>query len=121
MDELLYGEVIEKLRKAAETGVLPQTIVDKTVLQEAIDAIEALNQDVDEWLHIFAMYNKRENRSKYIDWWRKQNGESDLTYPDADEVYRDFWEVMSDLRSVCEGPNMFQLVMLHDKWGFGDG
>lgn len=96
MSELIHGEVVEKLRKAMEMFELPgaTVIVDKAVLKEAIDAIEDLNTDVDEWIRIFDMLNDRENRHKYLDWWRKQNDQSDLAYPDGDQIYKDFWHLM---------------------------
>lgn len=125
MAELLHGEVVEKLRKALEMGdapVLPgfSVIVNKTLLKEAIEAIEDLNADVKTWERIFDMLNDRENRHHYLEWWRKRYGESDLAYPDGDQIYKDFWEIMHDLRSVCSEPNMFELVFLNDKWGFRD-
>ena len=29
--------------------------------------------------------------AKWLDYWRKENGESNLTYPDAKEIYLAYW------------------------------
>ena len=54
--------------------------------------IAELEQDIDEWIRIFAVLNDRENRHKWLDYWREKEGKSDLWYPDGDQVYKDFWE-----------------------------
>jgi hypothetical protein len=57
----------------------------------AADRLEDLQESVDTWMATFDMLNDRENRHHYLDYWREKNGESNLTYPDGDEVYKDFF------------------------------
>ena len=66
----------------------------------AADRIEELIADVNEWIAIFDMLNDRENRHKYLDWWRKRYRESDLAYPDGDQIYKDFWWLMRIARKM---------------------
>ena len=113
-------ELVTALRTAIVCFEIPNNgvLINKELLSSAADKIEELREAVDEWGQIFDMLNDRENRHRYLDWWRNRYGEDELTYPDGDEIYRDFWNVMDDLRSVCREPNAFQLLLLQDKWGF---
>ena len=63
----------------------------------AADRLEDLQEDVDGWVASYDMLNKRVGRRAYMDYWREKNGESNLTYPDADEVYMDFFALKSEL------------------------
>lgn len=58
--------------------------------------IRDLEEQVDEWIRIFDVLNDRENRHKWLDYWREKEGKSDLWYPDGDQVYKDFWELKSE-------------------------
>lgn len=63
----------------------------------AADRLEDLQESVDIWMATFDMLNDRENRHHYLDYWREKNGESELTYPDGDQVYKDFFAVKAEL------------------------
>lgn len=61
---------------------------------EGVDGrILELEEQLEEWIHIFDVLNDRENRHKWLDYWRKKEGKGDLWYPDGDQVYKDFWEL----------------------------
>ena len=85
------AEMVERLRKRAMVGRME--VRDKLLVLKAADMLEDLRQDVDEWIACFDMLNDRENRHKYLDYWREKNGEDELCYPDGDEVYKDFFEM----------------------------
>lgn len=75
------------------------------LLNEAADRIEELEGQVEEFDTILDIFNRREGRKKYLEYWRKKNGKSDLSHPDADEVYKDFFEQLQhevDLRETIE-------------------
>ena len=74
-------ELIKKLREQ-----------NTELCNKAAETILELEQDIDEWIRIFDVLNDRENRHKYLDYWRKKAGKDDLWYPDGDQVYKDFWE-----------------------------
>lgn len=63
----------------------------------AADRLEELQEDVDQWVASYDMLNKRVGRHAYIDYWREKNGKDSLWYPDADEVYMDFFALKSEL------------------------
>lgn len=67
---------------------------------EAADAIEDWMEIANEWVRVFDMLNDRENRHHYLEYWRKENGASDLAYPDGDQIYKDFWELKNELDSL---------------------
>ena len=79
--------------------------------------IEELIAVADDWKRIFDMLNDRENRHHYLEWWRKHYNYDDLTYPDGDQIYKDFWSVMADLQTVCLNPDADRDEIL-TKWGF---
>lgn len=62
--------------------------------------ISFLEEEIAEYKRIFDMLNDRENRHKYLDWWRKRYSESDLAYPDGDQIYKDFWHLMDISRKM---------------------
>lgn len=63
----------------------------------AADRLEDMQESVNTWMATFDMLNDRENRHHYLDYWREKNGESDLTYPDGDQVYKDFFAMKAEL------------------------
>lgn len=87
------ADVIKSLRWLSEELRDEKRGVEADMCAVAADRLESLNEDVDEWVAIFDMMNNRENRHRYLDWWREKNGESELTYPDGDEPYKDFFEM----------------------------
>lgn len=70
--------------------------LDSYMLTQAADRLEQREQDVEEWIRIFDILNDRENRHHYLEYWREQNGENDLTYPDGDQIYKDFFAMKDD-------------------------
>ena len=64
-----------------------------------IEELQELVADMDRILH---MFDKREGRNRYLKYWRKKNGKSDLTYPDGDEVYKEFWELKDSFERIIE-------------------
>lgn len=84
--------IIERLRNCAEKRVFS---VD--LLTRAADRIEELEELVEDQNRVWSMFNNRRGRKRYIEYWRKKNGRNNLTYPDADEVYKEFWELKDGL------------------------
>ena len=84
--------------------------------------IEELEESLAEWEHIFDMLNDRENRHKYVDWWRKRNGKDELTYPDGDEIYKDFWHLMriAEKMHLWIFHNTFDEQKAYDECGLTD-
>lgn len=68
----------------------------------AADRLEDLQESVNTWMATFDMLNDRENRHHYLDYWRAKNGESDLTYPDGDQVYKDFFATKAVAEKLAE-------------------
>jgi predicted CopG family antitoxin len=89
--------IVERLRNCAEKRVFSVGL-----LTDAADRIEELEELVEDQIRIRAMFNNRKGRKRYIDYWRKKNGKSDLTYPDADEVYQEFWELKDSFGRIIE-------------------
>ncbi len=85
------AELVERLNTRAMVGRME--VRDKQLMLKAAEMLEDLRQDVDEWIACFDMLNDRENRHKYLDYWREKNGKDELWYPDGDEVYKDFFEM----------------------------
>lgn len=65
-------------------------------LEQAANRLEEQQQSIEEWIQIFDILNDRENRHHYLEYWREQNGENDLTYPDGDQIYKDFFAMKDD-------------------------
>lgn len=68
----------------------------------AADRLEELQEDVDGWIAGFDMLNNRENRRRYLDYWREKNGFDSLWYPDGDEVYADFFAMKALADELAE-------------------
>lgn len=83
----MYSDLIERLRDAGED------CGTNNIFMEAADAIEGLVENVEVMDAILNIFNERENRKKYLKYWRAKNNKSDLSYPDGDEVYREFFEL----------------------------
>lgn len=80
----------------------------------AADRLEDLQESVNTWMATFDMLNDRENRHHYLDYWREKNGESNLTYPDGDQVYKDFFAMMADRDHLLKaGAAMHTWIFLH--------
>lgn len=79
----------------------------------AATRIEELSQSVDEWIQIFDILNDRENRHHYLEYWRQQNGESDLAYPDGDQIYKDFFAMKDDRDHLLKIAKKMHLWMFH--------
>lgn len=83
-------------------------------ITEAADRLEDLKQRVADWMQIFDILNDRENRHHYLEYWRAKNGESDLSYPDGDEIYKDFFAMMADRDHLLEiAEKMHEWIFLH--------
>ena len=65
-------------------------------LAQCANRLEEQEQSIEEWMQIFDILNDRENRHHYLEYWREKNGESDLAYPDGDQIYKDFFAMMAD-------------------------
>ena len=59
---------------------------------EAAAVIAALAYEVEDLERILCLMKSRKGYVRYVEYWRKKKGKSDLCYPDGDQVYRDFWE-----------------------------
>lgn len=86
-------ELIAELRDGMASASLILAVADR---------LESLEEDVNEWMITFDMLNDRENRSGYLTWWREKNGEDELTYPDSDEVYKDFFAMKAKVEELTE-------------------
>jgi hypothetical protein len=84
----MYSDLVERLRDAGED------CGTNNIFVEAAEAIEGLDGYVKELNIILDIFNERENRKKYLKYWRAKNNKSDLSYPDGDEVYREFFELL---------------------------
>jgi hypothetical protein len=84
----MYSDLVKRLRDAGED------CGTNNIFVEAADAIEGLDGYVKELNIILDIFNERENRKKYLKYWRAKNNKSDLSYPDGDEVYREFFELL---------------------------
>lgn len=80
----------------------------------AATRIEELRQSVDEWIRIFDILNDRENRHHYPEYWREQNGENDLTYPDGDQIYKDFFAMKDDRDHLLKIAKKMHLWIFHN-------
>ena len=85
--------LVEKLRLIALS--VEGSLLEK-LLSDAADRIEDLDNNVDEWVKTFDMLNDRENRYHYLEYWREKTGKGDLWYPDGDQIYKDFWNLMHE-------------------------
>lgn len=78
------------------------------------ERLEEQEQSIEDWVQIFDILNDRENRHHYLEYWREQNGESDLTYPDGDQIYKDFFAMMADRDHLLEiAEKMHEWIFLH--------
>ena len=91
------NELIEHLRIMGRTDDR-----DPNYYLLAADRLEDLQESVNIWMATFDMLNDRENRHHYLDYWREKNGESDLTYPDGDEIYKDFFAMKAVAEKLVE-------------------
>ncbi len=79
---------------------------DADLLKIAADRIEDLQETVDVFIFAQDLLRKRKGYKRYLEYWRKKNGKSDLCYPDGDQVYKDFWEMKErceDLEMIVAG------------------
>jgi hypothetical protein len=94
MEEFVESKVlVEKLRLIALS--MKGSLLEK-LLSDAADRIEDLNDNANEWVQTFDMLNDRENRYHYLEYWREKTGKGDLWYPDGDQIYKDFWNLMHE-------------------------
>lgn len=84
------------------------------MMRKAADRLEEQEQSIEEWIQIFDILNDRENRHHYLEYWREQNGESDLTYPDGDQIYKDFFAMKADRDHLLKIAKKMHLWIFHN-------
>ena len=83
-------------------------------LEQCADRLEDQEQSIMVWMRAFDILNDRENRHHYLEYWREKNGKNDLTYPDGDEIYKDFFAMMADRDHLLEvAEKMHEWIFLH--------
>lgn len=93
-------EVIKSVRWVANELRDEKRGMEAKILRVAADRLASLDEDVKTWMATFDMLNDRENRHGYLGWWREKNGESELCYPDGDEVYKDFFAMKARVEEL---------------------
>lgn len=61
--------------------------------QNVDERIKYLEELLEVYKCMLQVRNQREGYQRYLEYWRDKNGRSELDYPDADEIYKEFWEL----------------------------
>ena len=105
-EELMEEKSLEYLEKFGEKelgndvfmmiGGVAATEAAKMYVVVDDNEIERLREHVEDLERILQMFDNRKNRKRYLAYWRKREGRSDLCYPDGDQIYEDFWKVKEE-------------------------
>lgn len=74
-----------------ETKEMIELLRSKEMVEIA-DRLKDLEMLCKVFIRARELAEEREYRKKYVEWWRKKNGKSDLDYPDFDDVYKDWFD-----------------------------
>lgn len=76
--------------------MVEQDMIDKLIMlggvaAEAAEAIEDLLDLLEVKDRALNVRSEREGYKRYLEYWRDKHGYGELNYPDADEIYKEYW------------------------------
>lgn len=76
--------------------------------RDALEYIEALESSLKEYMDMEEIRRNREHASKWVKYWREKHGQMTLTWPDWNEIYKDWEEAHALAQSRLRRMRLFK-------------